>query len=140
MPSSISSIICKYSKLHHLKIFRVAFYQGSRSVPCSVLSEKLPPSADQNRYRDPQPGMQRVGELGTLIPIQDVSKEFLPQNAQGTPWKRRQEDCKKPEGEGRQTLPLKSANSLYIRSYRETGSMHRACTGLHQMGDKGPHP
>lgn len=83
----------------------MALHQGTREADQCLAqppSEKPPPSADQNRYRDPQPGRQRVGELGTLIPIQDVSKEFLPESAQGTPWKRRQEDCKKPEGEGHQ--------------------------------------
>jgi hypothetical protein len=31
--------------------------------------EKLPPEADRNKYRDPQPDiMQRMRELGTPIP------------------------------------------------------------------------
>ena len=41
-------------------------------------SEKLPPAADGNKYRDPQPDiMQRVRDLGTLRPKRNVTISFL---------------------------------------------------------------
>ena len=36
----------------------------------SSRSEKLPPVADGNKYKVPQPVMQRVRDHGTLIPNQ----------------------------------------------------------------------
>lgn len=43
------------------------------------LPKKLPPSADRNKYRDPQPDFtQRVRNLGTGSPEKDVSIKSLP--------------------------------------------------------------
>jgi hypothetical protein len=51
------------------------------------LLEKLPPAADENQYRDPQPqpDIQRVRTFGMPSPKWDVSIKSLPSELKG-PW------------------------------------------------------
>lgn len=52
--------------------------------------EASPPAANGNKYRPPQADtMQRVGDLGTLIPKSNISLNHVPPlRAQGTPFRR----------------------------------------------------
>lgn len=65
---------------------------GSTSVPCSAITREAP---SYSRWPDT---MQRVRHLGTLSPKQGVSIKLFPKRAHGTPWKRRQKECKRSEG------------------------------------------
>lgn len=79
--------------------------------------EKLLPTADGNKCREPWPNlMQRVRHLGTFSPKQDVSMKLFPKSAHGTPWKRRQKECKRPEGmkDTKKTRPSKPTRSTHI--------------------------
>ena len=56
-------------------------------------SVTLPPAADGNKYRDPQPdSMQRVRDLA------HSALKGMSLRTQGTPWKRRQKECKSHRG------------------------------------------
>ena len=58
-------------------------------------SEKLPPVAEGNTYRDPWPGItQRVRDLGTLILKWHISIKYLPSKLREPLQKRKQKECK----------------------------------------------
>ena len=67
----------------------------------SASSEKPPPSAYGNKYRDLQPDIvQRVRDLGTLSP--KCFHQILLLRTRGTLWKRRRKECKVREDGGHQ--------------------------------------
>jgi hypothetical protein len=56
----------------------MAFYYTPQCL-AQPSSEKLPPAADRDRYRDPQPyNMQKVRDLETLSPKLDLSIKSFP--------------------------------------------------------------
>lgn len=127
MPSSIFSVIYKYSNLHHWKIFMTTLH------PWKQFSALLPPTEDGKKCWEPWPDtMQRVRHLGTLSPKQGVSIKLFPKRAHGTPWKKRQKECKRPEKmkNTKKTRLSKPTSSTHIWTYRDWGSIHM---GLHQL-------
>lgn len=60
------------------KYLLMTFYYTHRSVSCSALSEKLHPTADRNKGRDPQlDNTQSMRDLETPSSKWDVSIKFL---------------------------------------------------------------
>lgn len=64
------------------------------------------------------------------------SHQILFHWAQGTPWKRRQNDCHSQRGQRRDknTRPFKYSTADACITHRDYGSKHQACMSLQQMG------
>ena len=75
----------------------MAFFYTRDQCLAQLSSEKLPPVADENtenKYRDPQPDMQRVRDLGTLSHKTMRCVHQIPLlRAQRTPRKKKNEFC-----------------------------------------------
>lgn len=93
-----------------------------------------PPAVNGNKYKDPQQTLCRERILGTLSLNWDVTINSFPLGIREH-WKRGgRKDIRTRGHEGHQeTKPFKSTWAKLVWTPRCRGSMHRACSSLHQV-------